>query len=396
MKEKLYFLDLSLWKRTFLKKFFPDYECIFTSKKNFLFTVRRNTAEDGVLTAVIWSSYLKNPKLMRYYKYLKKNSKVKIILIEDAFIRSLGLGSDFFYPYSISKDELGIYYNPLTTSTLEELIKGIKNRPDYNELIKRAKKLRNTIVEKHISKYYRCDERLFLKNVSDLKYRIRTSETQGNYYERIIFVPCQVDTDASVLSGGLGYDSLTLIKELRNKYPESCIIAKVHPDVMKGNRKNNSTISDYKKYANMVFTDEFTSLECIEVAEEIHTISSYTGFEALLRNKKVVCYGMPFYAGYGLTEDIGYKNANPVAVTAHERRYNREITVDDITAAAILLYPVYYNWDKNAISTPEEVTAIMASVDKTKQSKFFLIRHKIYLNLFIKPYKRFFKKDEKY
>jgi len=32
-------------------------------------------------------------------------------------------------------------------------------------------------------------------------------------------------------------------------------------------------------------------------------MTSLSGFEALLRDKKVVTYGSPFYAGWGLTED---------------------------------------------------------------------------------------------
>ena len=392
MSEKLYFLDLSLWKRSFIKKFFPDNECIFISKQKFSVLVKKNQEIKNSLTAVFWASHLKNHECLKFYRYYRKHPYVKFIFLEDAFIRSLGLGSDFFYPYSIAVDRIGIYYNPAAPSTLELLIREIRKRPDYSELIERAKKLRKIIVDRHISKYYRCQERIFLSNVADLKAHIRNNETMGSYYEKIIFVPCQVDTDASVVTGGLGYDSLSLLRELRKQYPEACIIAKVHPDVLRGNRKNDSSISDYEKYANMVFTSEFTSLECIEVAEEVHTISSYSGFEALMRGKKVVCYGMPFYAGYGLTEDVSYMKEDPVAISTHMRRFDSSLTVDDIWAAAAILYPKYYNWDRGALSTPEEIAEIMASADKTKQSRFFQIRSWFLTNLFIRPYNWIMKK----
>ena len=36
----------------------------------------------------------------------------------------------------------------------------------------------------------------------------------------------------------------------------------------------------------------------------METMTSLAGFEALLRGKPVTTHGQPFYAGWGLTEDI--------------------------------------------------------------------------------------------
>ena len=44
--------------------------------------------------------------------------------------------------------------------------------------------------------------------------------------------------------------------------------------------------------------------DCLEVADEVHTMTSLVGFEALMRDLKVVCYGLPFYSNWGLTTDI--------------------------------------------------------------------------------------------
>lgn len=38
--------------------------------------------------------------------------------------------------------------------------------------------------------------------------------------------------------------------------------------------------------------------------KELHTITSLSGFEALIRGIPVHCYGLPFYAGWGLTRDL--------------------------------------------------------------------------------------------
>jgi capsular polysaccharide export protein len=70
--------------------------------------------------------------------------------------------------------------------------------------------------------------------------------------------------------------------------------------------------------------------KCIQVADEIHTLTSLTGFEALLRGKTVSVYGLPFYGGWGLTLD---RTPYP--------RPRRELNIDELVAGALLLYPLY-------------------------------------------------------
>ena len=57
-------------------------------------------------------------------------------------------------------------------------------------------------------------------------------------------------------------------------------------------------------------TDPGTLLTQID---EVWTMTSLLGFEALLRNKRVVTYGAPFYAGWGLTHDLGRPPTRRVA-----------------------------------------------------------------------------------
>jgi capsular polysaccharide export protein len=69
----------------------------------------------------------------------------------------------------------------------------------------------------------------------------------------------------------------------------------------------------------------------IEMVDEIHVNTSLSGFEALMRDKPVTTYGVPFYAGWGLTHDRG-----PVPPRRTARR-----TIDELVAATLLLYPRY-------------------------------------------------------
>ena len=69
-----------------------------------------------------------------------------------------------------------------------------------------------------------------------------------------------------------------------------------------------------------------------EVAE-VHTMTSLTGFEALLRGLKVTTYGVPFYAGWGLTTD---------KATIPARR-NQCIDLDSLIYATLIAYPRYFD-----------------------------------------------------
>ncbi len=63
--------------------------------------------------------------------------------------------------------------------------------------------------------------------------------------------------------------------------------------------------------------------------DEVHTMTSLAGFEALLRRRQVTVYGRPFYAGWGLTTDT-----LPI-----DR--GRRLTLEELVAGALILYPRY-------------------------------------------------------
>ena len=79
-------------------------------------------------------------------------------------------------------------------------------------------------------------------------------------------------------------------------------------------------------------------------ADTLHTLTSLTGFEALMRGVRVVVHGGPFYAGWGLTEDRG----PPLP------RRTRRLTLDELVAAALILYPRYLDAGTGLPCTPEQ------------------------------------------
>ncbi len=120
---------------------------------------------------------------------------------------------------------------------------------------------------------------------------------------KIILIPAQVDDDASIKFGSPEIkSSFSLLKKIRAENPESFLIFKPHPDVVAGYRTNTSPLCEVEQYADLVITDMRID-QLYEMADEVHVLTSLSGFEALLRGKKVVTYGLPFYAGWGLTHD---------------------------------------------------------------------------------------------
>ena len=93
----------------------------------------------------------------------------------------------------------------------------------------------------------------------------------------------------------------------------------------------------------------------------MHTLSSLSGFEALLRGKQVYCYGLPFYAGWGLTHD---------ALTISRR--NRHLSLPELVHAALIVYPDYIDWQSGFYTKPELIVQQFAG-----QSEKFAARSQI-------------------
>ncbi|MGO1599250.1 MAG: capsular polysaccharide export protein, LipB/KpsS family [Brachybacterium sp.] len=80
-------------------------------------------------------------------------------------------------------------------------------------------------------------------------------------------------------------------------------------------------------------------------ADELHTLCSLAGFEALLRGCHVVTYGTPFYAGWGLTEERGPRCP----------RRQRTLTLDELVAGCLILYPLYVDPHSRQLVNAETV-----------------------------------------
>ncbi|MFU1981300.1 capsular polysaccharide biosynthesis protein [Bordetella hinzii] len=257
---------------------------------------------------------------------LAHTSGARLVRVEDGFVRSVGLGSDFVPPSALVLDEIGIYFDARRPSGLERLL---SERSFSEEDRTRAKAVRELIVKHEITKY-------------NIEPNQKPAWTAGQ--RRIVLVPGQVEDDASILYGcGPIRSNLALLQAARQASPDAYIVYKPHPDVSVRNRNGRLARDEALRYADYVET-RVSIVSCVNACDEVHTMTSLSGFEGLLRGKRVVTYGQPFYAGWGLTED-----KLPIA------RRARVLTLDELVAGTLLHYPIYWDWVLRGYTTCEAV-----------------------------------------
>jgi capsular polysaccharide export protein len=217
---------------------------------------------------------------------------IQLSRIEDGFLRSVGLGAGLARGAMLAVDDLGIYYDPSRPSRLEVLLKEYVLSPEERN---RGEALIDLIIRARVSKYNFGKTRSFAYPANKEK----------------ILVPGQVADDAAIRkSRSATIDcantpnvNLDLLRLARARHPEAFLVFKPHPDVETGLRKGKVPRETALEYADEIAEDA-NIIDLIEAVDCVETFSSLSGFEALLRGKKVCVHGAPFYAGWGLCEDL--------------------------------------------------------------------------------------------
>ncbi len=312
-------VGVSMWKRPFVRRYLrsPGNDVGFFSSTKSL-EASLDTRPTRLLT---WGS-----RHVGEMRSIALRHNLKLLRMEDGFIRSVGLGSDLTVPGSLVVDSQGIYYDPRQPSDLESLL---QTRHFTATELEKAERLRQRIVTSGISKYNADRDRPFSPRLHDS--------------QRVVLVPGQVEDDASVVCGSPTVRSnLALLQAVRSLLPDAYIVYKPHPDVVSGNRRGRLDDTRHSPF-DAIVTDVPIG-RCLEVSDEVHTMTSLVGFDALLRGKRVVTHGQPFYCGWGLTEDR-------LPLT----RRTRKLQLSELVAGVLLLYPRYYHFRKHAFCAAEDL-----------------------------------------
>lgn len=321
LPKKVVTAGMSPWKRKAITPFLKGMRGLPLHASNSQRAVNRASEIDGVVA--VWGTDKPLP------------SGVDAIRIEDGFIRSKGLGVSLVMPSSVALDGDTVYYDGRKPSRLERLI---ADTEFDTALLERAEALRQMLLEYGIS-----------------KYNVGTAAALPDVPvgRRKILVPGQVEKDASIRFGSPQVKSnAALVAAVRRLYPDAYIVYKEHPDVVSGMRSGG----EEPDAANLIVRDG-DIMHWVAWSDRVETMTSLTGFEALLRGKKVGVHGIPFYAGWGLTDD-----RCPI-----DRR-TRRIDVPMLVAATLILYPFYIHPLSGMPCQPEDLVREIATGREVRRS----------------------------
>jgi capsular polysaccharide export protein len=229
-----------------------------------------------------------------------------LALLEDGFVRSFERGAP---TRSVIVDDLGVYYDARCQSRMEQVIAQGVGTVQAD----RAQSLIAAWQAGGISKYNDAPE------------------YEGGLPNRYVLVADQTYGDLSVSAGLAKQASFTaMLQAALDENPNDEVLVKIHPDVLTRQKRGWISSEMLKQPRIRLIGDGSHPVRLLQNASAVYAVTSLIGFEALLWNRPVRCFGMPFYAGWGLTQDA--------LATPHRRGRAR---LEDVVHAAFVTQARY-------------------------------------------------------
>ena len=236
--------------------------------------------------------------------------------LEDGFLRSVGLGVDGDTALSMVMDDEGMYYDARRPSRLENML--LNDELADSALLERARLAIESITINGLSKY----------NTSPS----RNLELSGSK-PRVLVVD-QTAGDLSVACGLGRRDTFRdMLDAAHRENPEAEILVKTHPDVLTGKKEGYLGALEPRDRQRII-SEDCNPIRLLEQVDKVYVVTSQLGFEGLMVGTPVVCFGSPFYSGWGLTDDRG-----------KVRRRGRSRSLEQVFAAAYIQYTNYVDPD---------------------------------------------------
>ena len=293
--------------------------CRFLAGSEVRYPMPWMTPDTTIDAVAVWGRRGK-PRVLR----AADRRRLPTLHVEDGFLRSVGLGADLIDPISWVVDGRGMYYDATGPSDLEVLL----SHGDWSvSQLERAAQLRQRLVRAAITKY----------NLQSTPWQ------RPNGIQRVVLVVGQVESDASIRFGAPGVcTNLGLLQAVRATEPEAYLVYKPHPDVSAGLCRAGEGEEIAQESCDEVLTSGSIDQLFTQI-DALHVLTSLAGFEAILRGLEVHCWGLPFYAGWGLTRD---------RETCSRR--GRSLELDALVHAALIEYPRYVSRGSGWFITPEQ------------------------------------------
>ena len=268
----------------------------------------------------------------------------KIVLCEDGFLRSADTWANHAAPpryrhgCSLVLDTQGCYYDATRESAIERML----NDPELvvTEVERReARRLIDRIVGAKLTKY---------------NHQPLDVPSVGRPGRRKVLVVDQSYGDYAIKKGWADDSTFeTMLADAVRDNPDADILVKTHPDTMTGRRKGyyDGLVEHDNVFRAAMPVNPYSLMELVD---RVYVCSTQFGFEALMAGKEVHVYGMPFYAGWGLTHD---RQRNP--------RRTRTRTLEEVFHIFYLRYTRWYNPDTGkACSIDEAIDWLLAIRDE--------------------------------
>jgi hypothetical protein len=259
------------------------------------------------------------------------------LIVEDGFIRSVNIGLSGEPGLSVIIDDTTAYYDATRASRLQRML---EHGPDLSpQQTQRSRAAINRIVELKISKY---------------NHAKAVPLTIGRPGRPKVLVVDQRFGDQSVLSGLANEQTFDcMLGDVISRRGECDILIKQHPDAIGGGKAgyfSDERLAFTQDMPNVfVLTFDANPYSILELVDEVYVVTSGMGFEALMAGKRVITYGAPFYAGWGLTLD---------QLRIPER--TRHITLEKVFHCAYIQNSRYYHPLRNKLIEVEEIIEYVA------------------------------------
>lgn len=253
-------------------------------------------------------------------------------ILEDGFLKSIDTWVNENAPQryrdgvSFTVDNIVPYYDARFASHMELMLND-KELVITDEQKQRARKCIDKIIETHLTKYNH--QPIFEPKI-------------GREGVKKVLVVDQSYGDMSIAKGLADENTFKEMLECAIKEnPDADIIVKTHPDTIAG---AGGYYKGLKAHDNIYTqTEPINPISLIKYVDKVYVCTTQFGFEALMCGKEVHVFGMPFYAGWGLTHDR-QKCA---------RRTNTR-TLEEVFYIAYIMYTYYVNPDKQCRCEIEE------------------------------------------
>lgn len=309
------FFGFGPWK-SYIRRWFPERACKVVSRKPWrmifggwplrLVFIRR--AE-----VFVWG--YKYPPFLKHFCRL---FGIRFNHVEDGFVRSISLGAQKATPASLMIDARAMHYDARRGSDLEHTLQTYDFGAD-EALMARADKCIRMFLDLRISKY-------------NLGKQVALDDILGPKTNKRVLVVGQVETDAAILFGcDRTINNNDLVRLAAAENPGAQVIYKPHPELLHGKRKGLSNPADVAHLCQ-ILAENLAPADVFDGVDHVYTITSLMGFEALLRDIPVTCYGVPFYAGWGMTDD-----------RQRCTRRTRKLSAREIFAASYLMHSRYFD-----------------------------------------------------